>query len=156
MQIAFTIIAEGIRLVTKIIEDQERKDGNPDGLSKEALYVFKSFKAAYDDCNIRKLSQVISASYSGNFYGASDKSALLEFFKDAFSQVPFGLSPKLQITVHNILEDSPAGFRCLVDFNSRLTVLGLPVAQFDSGLLVCEARPEGNHKIWKLTKLDFA
>lgn len=150
----YITLSEGIRIIKEHLEEQEHKERTPDGLSPETLTLFRCFKDAYDGRDTNKLSQVISLSYSGNFYGASNKEELLNFFENVFDNLPTLMAPKLQITVHKILDQNTSLFQCMVDFKSRLTVLGVPVANFDSGLVLCKSEPEGKHGIWKLTSIE--
>lgn len=150
----YITLSEGIRIIKEHLEEQGRKERTPDGLSPATLTLFRCFKDAYDSRDIDKLSQVISLSYSGDFYGASNKEELLSFFEDVFDNLPVVMAPKLQITVHEILDQDTSLFQCMVDFKSRLTVLGMPVANFDSGLVLCKSEPEGKHGIWKLTSIE--
>lgn len=150
----YVTLSEGIRIIKEHLEEQEHKERTPDGLSPGTLTLFRCFKDAYDGRDINKLSQVISLSYSGSFYEASNKEELLNFFENVFDTLPAIMSPKLQITVHEILDQDTSLFQCMVDFKSRLTVLGVPVANFDSGLVLCKSEPEGKHGIWKLTSIE--
>ena len=143
--------------VTKVVENiyiWHQQELQPERLSDNMLSLFQKFKASYDSKNTTELSRTISDSYSGSFYQAKTKSALIHFFNKNFNALPAFLYPRLTINVYQILEDHNQVFRAIVDFKSDLNVAFVPVASYDSGRVYIEACPDGAYGIWKIKSID--
>jgi hypothetical protein len=142
-------LAEGIHyLITN------PKDYHPERLSGNMLALFQKFKASYDSKDSIQLSRVISDSYSGSLYGAKTKYAFVQLFKGTFNTLPTFAYPNLTINVYQITEDNEQLFGAILDFKSSVKVGFAPIASIDSGQVYIEARPEGEYRMWKITRID--
>jgi hypothetical protein len=125
-----------------------------DFLTEETLLLFRRFKAAFDAKDAARLAEEISDRYHGTFGGKGSKAELVSFFAEVFRGIVVGVSPRPSITIYHVIQKDPGVFKVILVFHSRLFVLALPTWSFCSGRVVCEARPEGRHRIWRLTRLD--
>ncbi|HEY9711311.1 MAG TPA: hypothetical protein V6D48_24085 [Oculatellaceae cyanobacterium] len=130
------------------------KDYNPLRLSGNMLSLFQKFKGSYDSKDLTQLSRVISDSYSGSLYEAKTKFAFIQLFKQTFNALPKFAYPSLTINIYQITEDSDKAFGAIVEFKSHVKVAFVPVASIDSGQVYVEARPEGEYRMWRITRID--
>lgn len=126
------------------------KQANPPHLPDNALMLFKRFKEAYDTKNIIKLGFTISDHYKGDLYGVYTKQEFLRSQKRAFDNL-YLVSPCLSINVYSIIENSNDVFSAIIDTQSKASVLGIPVINYDSAPIRCELRPEQG--LWVITKM---
>jgi hypothetical protein len=140
-------LAEGINYL-------HAKDFHPERLSGNMLALFQEFKASYDSKDIPKLSRVISDSYSGSLYGAKNKSAFIQLFNNTFNSLPTFAYPSLTINIYQITNDTDQVFSAIMNFQSHVKVAFVPIGSIDSGQVYVEARPIGEHCMWRITRID--
>jgi hypothetical protein len=139
----------------ELIKQFLKGDLAPDFLTEETLLLFRRFKAAFDAKDAVGLAEEISDQYQGTFCGRGFKAELVSFFAEVFRGIVVGVYPELSITIYHVIQKDPGVFKVILEFHSRLFVLWwLPTWSFSSRRVVCEARPEGRHRIWRLTQLD--
>lgn len=126
------------------------KQANPPHLPDNALLLFKRFKEAYDTKNIIRLGFTLSDHYKGDLYGASTKQEYLSSTKRAFDNLSL-VSPCLSINVYSIIENRDDLFSGIIDTQSKISVLGIPLTNYDSAPIRCEIRPEQG--LWVITKM---
>lgn len=126
------------------------KQTNPPHLPDNALLLFKRFKEAYDTKNIIKLGFAISDHYQGDLYGVSTKQEFLRSQKRAFDSLSL-VSPYLSINVYSIIENNNDVFSAIIDTQSQVSILGIPLTNYDSVPIRCEIRPEQG--LWVITKM---
>lgn len=126
------------------------KQTNPPHLPDNALLLFKRFKEAYDTKNIVKLGFTISDHYQGDLYGVSTKQEFISSQKRVFDNLSL-VSPCLSINVYSIIENSNDVFSAIIDTQSKASVLGIPLTNYDSAPIRCELRPEQG--LWVITKM---
>jgi len=126
------------------------KQANPPHLPDNALLLFKRFKEAYDTKNIIKLSFTISDHYKGDLYGVSTKQEFLSSQKRVFDNLTL-ISPCLSINVYSIIENRNDLFSAIIDTQSKISILGIPLTNYDSAPIRCEIRPEQG--LWVITKM---
>jgi hypothetical protein len=145
-----------IILAIDVITAIKNRALTPDFLTEDTLLLFRRFKDAYDSKDAVKLADEISDKFRGNFYGRQSKAELANFFADVFNSILWGVYPSLSITIYHVIQKDTGAFKAVLEFQSQLKVLGAPVAGFDSGRVVCEARPEGPYGIWRIRQMDHA
>ena len=126
------------------------KQANPPHLPDNALLLFKRFKEAYDTKNIIKLSFTISDHYKGDLYGVSTKQEFLSSQKRVFDNLTL-ISPCLSINVYSIIENRNDLFSAIIDTQSKISILGIPLTNYDSAPIRCEIRPEQGLRV--ITKM---
>ena len=126
------------------------KQANPPHLPDHALLLFKAFKEAYDTKNIIKLAFTLSEHYKGDLYGVSCKQEFLSSQKRVFDSLSL-ISPCLSINVYNIIEDCDDLFSAIIDTQSKASILGIPLTNYDSAPIRCEIRREQG--LWVITKM---
>ncbi|MGL4497530.1 MAG: hypothetical protein ACRCU2_00580, partial [Planktothrix sp.] len=55
------------------------------------------------------------------------------------------------INVYSIIENSNDVFSAIIDTQSKISVLGIPLTNYDSAPIRCEIRPEQG--LWVITKM---
>lgn len=149
MSIIFSVATD----IYRIYVDEQDKTYHPEHLSQSALILFQRFKKAYESKNIVELKDSISDSFNGDIYGATKKE-FIDFMQYNFQRLKYGLSPHLTIEIFNISESSDANFSAIINMQANLTFIGLPTFMtWDAEKIRCEARPEGKHDYWRITKL---
>jgi hypothetical protein len=118
------------------------------------LSLFQKFKASYDSKDINKLNRVISDSYSGSLYDAKTKFAFVQLFEKTLQVLPRFAYPSLTINIYQITEDTDQAFGAIVDFKSNVKIAFVPIASIDSDQVYVEARPEGEYRMWRITRID--
>ncbi|CAD5910045.1 hypothetical protein NO108_00216 [Planktothrix rubescens] len=126
------------------------KQANPPHLPDNALFLFKRFKEAYDTKNITRLGFTLSDHYKGDLYGVSTKQEFISSQKRVFDNLSV-VSPCLSINVYSIIENSNDLFSAIIDTQSKVSVLGIPLTNYDSAPIRCELRPEQG--LWVITKM---
>ncbi|MGL6138667.1 MAG: hypothetical protein ACRC2M_15345 [Planktothrix sp.] len=132
------------------IQMWHEKQANPPHLPDNALLLFKRFKDAYDTKNIIKLGFTISDHYKGDLYKVSTKQEFISSQKRVFDNLSL-VSPCLSINVYSIIENSNDVFSAIIDTQSKASVLGIPLTNYDSAPILCEIRPEQG--LWVITKM---
>lgn len=132
------------------IQMWHEKQANPPHLPDNALLLFKRFKEAYDTKNIIKLGFTISDDYRGDLYGVSTKQEFISSQKRVFDNLSL-VYPCLSINVYSIIENSNDVFSAIIDTQSKISVLGIPLTNYDSAPIRCELRPEQG--LWVITKM---
>lgn len=132
------------------IQMWHEKQANPPYLPDNALLLFKRFKDAYDTKNIIKLGFTISDHYKGDLYGVSTKQEFISSQKRVFDNLSL-VYPCLSINVYSIIENSNDVFSAIIDTQSKASVLGIPLTNYDSAPIRCEIRPEQG--LWMITKM---
>jgi len=126
------------------------KQANPPHLPDNALLLFKRFKEAYETKNITRLGFTLSDHYKGDLCGVSTKQEYLSTLKQVFDSLPL-LSPCLSINVYSIIENRDDVFSAIIDTQSKTSILGIPLTNYDSAPIRCELRPEQG--LWVITKM---
>ncbi len=140
-------LAEGIYLLLT-----DKKDYYPERLSGNILGIFQEFKAAIDGKDRKRLSHVISESYSGNFLSAKTKYVLLNSF--VFDNLPSLVYPSLTINIYQVLENNDKIFRTILDFKTYYKVALVPFTSNESGRVYVEVCPDGAYGMWRITRID--
>lgn len=143
-------VAEGIY---RIYSDEKERSRYPEHLPQPALLLFQRFKKSYEGKDIQGIKDTISESFQGDIYGKT-KSDFIQFMTYNFQSLKYGLSPHLTIEVFNVSSASNREFSAVVDMKANLQFAGIitPI-KWDAGKLFCEAKPEGQYKYWRITKL---
>lgn len=150
MELFAANVAQGIY---RLYQSERERERSPEHLPRPCLLLFQRFKKAYEGKDIPGLADTLSEHFSGDLYGRS-KGEFLDVMAYNLNTLFPLLSPYLTITVLNITTDTPQAFTAVIDMNATLQVLGLstPIT-WDSGRLICCAKPEGEHHYWRLTGL---
>ncbi len=126
-----------------------------EGLSLNALLLFRRFKKAYENKDTRELADTISNNLSGNFYQARTKEQFLRIMQGVFNTMPFGINPHLVINIYNITSNTESNFSGVIDLKAMIKVAFIPIPwKYDSGKIFFEAKPEGNLQYWRITYLS--
>ena len=149
MSIIFSVATD----IYRIYVDEQDKTYHPEHLSQSALILFQRFKKAYERKNIVELKDSISDSFNGDIYGATKKE-FIDLMQYNFQRLKYGLSPRLTIEIFNISDSSDTNFSAIINMQANLSFIGLPTSlTWDAGKIICEAKPEGKHHYWRITKL---
>lgn len=139
--------------IYRIYADEQEKTYHPEHLPQKVLILFQRFKKAYESKNIVELKDSISNNYYGDIYGKT-KQNFIDLMQCNFQQLKYGLSPHLTIEIYNISSSTSTHFSAVVNLKANLKFLGIPTSLvWDAGKIVCEAKPEGEHNYWRITKL---
>jgi hypothetical protein len=164
-----------IRLADSLAKSLGSGESQPEFLPPNALLLFQRFRDAYEAMDAAKVGEQLSAEYCGTLNGSSDRRQLVEVLEQTFRRIPWGMYPKLTVTMYQVIErDEPGVFEAVLEFHSRFAVLeqaidsgrvhceasGLPVLlllngkSIDSGRVHCEARAEKPSGIWRIVRID--
>jgi hypothetical protein len=149
MSIIFSIATD----IYRIYVDEQDKTYHPEHLPQPALILFQRFKKAYESKNILGLKDAIYDKFCGDLYGVNKKD-FTDFMQYNFQHLKYGLSPHLVIEIYNISESSSTNFFAVINMKANLKLMGIPISMaWDAGKIICEAKPEGEHSYWRITKL---
>jgi hypothetical protein len=125
-----------------------------EALENNILLLFKRFKRAYENKDLNALEDTISDNFFGNYYGAKTKRQFLELTRKVFETMPSFINPHLVIVISNITINSQNQFMATIELKAVIKVLLLPIPwKYDSGKVICQAKPEGNLEYWRITSL---
>jgi len=123
-------------------------------LPTNALLLLERFRDAYQAKDADRLAEQISVRYTGTLYDARTRDQLVGFLRMTLANIPWGLWPQLAITLYSIPEQpEPSTFEVVLEFHSRVTVLGVPLSKLDSGRVICVAKVEED-KVWRVIRFD--
>ncbi|PHV61032.1 hypothetical protein [Cyanobacterium aponinum] len=126
-----------------------------DVFMNNSLLLFKRFKKAYENKDIHALADTISEHFSGSYYGAKTKIQFLNLMRKVFESMPLLINPHLVIEVTNIETNTEYEFKGIIKLKAMIEVVFIPIPwQYDSGKVLCQAKPEGNLKYWRITSLE--
>lgn len=132
-------------------------DAPPEFLPPNALLLFQRFRDAYQAKDAATVGEQLSADYCGTLYGLRDRKQFVEAIEQTFRQLPWGIHPKLTVTMYQIIErNDPAVFEALLQFQARIALWGveIPGQSVDSGRIHCEVRAEKPYGIWRIVRMD--
>jgi hypothetical protein len=130
-------------------------DPDPD-LPDDLLVLLKSFKQAYDSKDAAMLARSLSDEYAGSLWGYDTKKRVMSFFDENFRFLPTGLGLRLKVTVLKTRVDDAGVARVTVDFDSKISLLRIPVTKFDLGRVVVTAHFDDDRGVYRITRLDSA
>lgn len=147
------MLKDAFEIVTDIYLENLIGISDVTAFPQNIILLFQRFKKAYESKNIEGLGDTISDSFCGDFYGKS-KTRFLATMKGTFNRLPFGVSPHLIISIKNISSHTEDEFSAIIEMNAVVKALFIPLpTKFDSGEVLCEAKPEGQLHYWRITKL---
>lgn len=148
-------MVEFISLAVGIYQQLEN-GSEPAHFPENMLPIFKQFKNAYDSKDITKLGKLISKHYKGTLLDLKTKQEFTKFFGGMFERVPRFLNLNLSITIYQITENQQDLFEAVIDFktNMKFTIIPLPFTDYDSGRVCITLKPEGEYRIWQITRID--
>lgn len=135
----------------KWLQGWHEEQANPPHLPQHAILTFQRFKDAYDSKNIYKLGPLISKNYRGDIFGVTRKRAYLNTQKKVFDALPWFMNPCLCINVYSIVDDTHEDFCAIIDTQSKVTAIGVPIATYDAAPVRCCIHKESG--LWVIREM---
>lgn len=143
------------KLAVDIFMQATKEDPEPE-LDPDLLVLFRAFKASYDQKDAATLARSFSSKYAGSMWGYTSKAELVDFFRENLEGLPWLLKPRLKVTILKQRVDAKGVAKITVDFDSKITVAGVPVTSFDLGRVVVTAKEDAASGLYLITRLDDA